>query len=528
MKEIKFHIISLGCPKNQVDSEEMFTRLKKTGFTFNPDIKGSDLCIINTCGFLETARKESIDVIIEIINHKQKGNIGRIIVAGCMVNNYIEDLKRELPEVDSFISTFDENAIAKIAKDLITNDSHGSVNERIGAMKAQHNNSLVKDSNAAMDAGTFANNNDLSLNKHSKPLFSKRTDFESGELNLIEREHFNLKRTTYLKISEGCNKKCSFCIIPSIRGAYKSKNIDDIKKEAIYLAGSGVKELVIISQDTSYYGIDLNIKNGLYKLLKELVKINGIKWIRLMYLYPHPSFITDELIDIIKNEEKILKYIDMPIQHIGNKILELMKRSTKKEDIVRLIKRFKAKIPNIALRTSLIAGFPGENEEDFNELVSFVKDTKFDNLGVFKYSDEHSAESFGLKDKVKAKIKNERYKILMETQQNILPEILSKHISKSYDVIIDGISNKIIKARTYFQAPDVDGYCYVYIDKDSYQHKEGKTTADNLEIRASDENTKQKSKIKRLTKTLTTNFDKKDFIHITIMKQNGYDLYAKT
>ena len=408
-----FNLISLGCPKNQVDSEAMFTRLEKSDIKFTSDIDNCDICVINTCGFIEAARKESIGVIMEAVDKKQAGKIRYIAVTGCMVNNNLGVLKEELPEVDLFLPTFDEEKIA----------------EEIAAIAGKK---IIREN----------------LNRQT--------------LGKYEREHFNLKRTAYLKISEGCGRACSFCTIPSIRGAYKSKPIEEIKNEALYLASAGVKELIIISQDTSYYGIDLNIKNGLYRLLRELAAIKEIKWIRLMYLYPMKTLFTDELISLIKDEEKILKYIDMPVQHISDRILKLMKRGQTKKDIVSLIEKLKKEIPGSALRTSIIAGFPGETDEDFKELLTFVEDTGFDNLGVFKYSDERTAASYKYGSKVNAKTKSERYKILMETQKAIMPRILSRHIGRTYEAVIDETNNKTAKLRTYFQAPDIDGCVYMY------------------------------------------------------------------
>ena len=485
MNNLKFHLISLGCPKNQVDSEDMFTILKKEGLIFNPEISGSDICIVNTCGFLEKARKESIDVIVETINYKLNGDIKHIIVTGCMVNNYKDSLIKELPEVDYFLSTFDESAIADIAKNKLDVFAH------IDDNNDNKNKNNLNNSREINFSGNL--NKNVNKNKNKNKLTGKEF-INKGDLDLIEREHFNLKRTAYLKISEGCGRQCSFCIIPSIRGQYKSKSVEDLKKEALYLSENGVKELILISQDTSYYGFDNNIKDVLYILLKELIKVKKIKWIRLMYLYP--ALITDNLISLIKGEEKILKYIDMPVQHISDNVLKLMKRSTDKRTVLGLIEKFKVEIPNIALRTSLIAGFPGETEDDFSELLSFIKETKFDNLGVFKYSDEREAASFKLDNKINAKLKNERYKALMQLQNSLLPEIFSKYIGKNYDVVIDNENNgsNIIKARTYFQAPDVDGYTYIYLENNS-----GK----DIDI-----------------------IGKTDFLQVKITKQKNYDLYG--
>lgn len=483
MNNLKFHLISLGCPKNQVDSEDMFTILKKEGLIFNPEISGSDICIVNTCGFLEKARKESIDVIVETINYKLNGDIKHIIVTGCMVNNYKDSLIKELPEVDYFLSTFDESAIADIVKNKLDVFAHIDDNND---NKNKNNLNNSREIN-------FSGNLNKNVNKNKNKLTGKEF-INKGDLDLIEREHFNLKRTAYLKISEGCGRQCSFCIIPSIRGQYKSKSVEDLKKEALYLSENGVKELILISQDTSYYGVDNNIKDGLYILLKELIKVKKIKWIRLMYLYP--ALITDNLISLIKGEEKILKYIDMPVQHISDNILKLMKRSTDKRTVLGLIEKFKAEIPNIALRTSLIAGFPGETEDDFSELLSFIKETKFDNLGVFKYSDEREAASFKLDNKINVKLKNERYKALMQLQNSLLPEIFSKYIGKNYDAVIDNENNgsNIIKARTYFQAPDVDGYTYIYLENNGVK---------GINI-----------------------IGKTDFLQVKITKQKNYDLYG--
>ena len=442
---LSFNLISLGCPKNQVDSENIFTRLEKSDIRFTSDSDSCDICVVNTCGFIEAARKESIGVIMEAVEKKKSGAVKYIAVTGCMVNNNIEILKKELPEVDIFLATFDEE---KIVEEIET-----AAGKKISGRQAS-----------------------------------------SKEYKEFEREHFNLKSTAYLKISEGCSRSCSFCTIPSIRGAYRSKSIEEIKKEAAYLASAGVEELIIVSQDTSYYGTDAGVKNGLYVLLKELIKIKGVKWIRLMYLYPSAALFTDDLISLFNNEEKILKYIDMPVQHISDKILKLMKRGESKKDVLRIIEKIKNEIPGAALRTSLIIGFPGETDKDFEELSAFVKDVKFDNLGVFKYSDEMSAVSYKYNQKVSAKIKSERYKILMETQKSLIGSIMSKHLGRTYEAVIDEINNKTVKLRRYFQSPDIDGYTYMY--SEDLKNSRGYIA-------------------------------KKNFIYVNINKIKGYDLLCK-
>jgi ribosomal protein S12 methylthiotransferase len=423
----------------------MFTRLEKSDIRFTSDSDSCDICVVNTCGFIEAARKESIDVIMEAVEKKQSGSIKYIAVTGCMVNNNIETLKKELPEVDIFLTTFDEEKIVE--------EIEAATGKKISAGHAVHK-------------------------KNKK----------------FEREHFNLKSTAYLKISEGCSRSCSFCTIPSIRGAYRSKSIEEIKNEAEYLASAGVEELIIVSQDTSYYGTDAGVKNGLYVLLKELIKIKGVKWIRLMYLYPSAALFTDDLTSMFNNEEKILKYIDMPVQHISDTILKLMKRGESKKDVLKIIEKIKKEIPEAALRTSLITGFPGETDKDFEELSAFVKDVKFDNLGVFKYSDEMSAGSYKYNQKVSAKIKSERYKILMETQKSLIGSIMSKHLGRTYEAVIDEINNKTVKLRTYFQSPDIDGYTYMY--SEDLKNSRGYIA-------------------------------KKNFIYVNINKIKGYDLLCK-
>ncbi|RZD16810.1 MAG: 30S ribosomal protein S12 methylthiotransferase RimO [Candidatus Acididesulfobacter guangdongensis] len=504
MKNLKFHLISLGCPKNQVDSEDMFTILKREGLIFSPEVSGSDICIINTCGFLEKARKESIDIIVETINHKLEGSTKHIIVTGCMVNNNKDVLIKDLPEVDYFLSTFDETAIADIAKKLNENENENENENASSEISLNTNITTNTGSNIIANTNTNININ-INTNTNINININAATDSK-----FIEREHFNLKRTAYLKISEGCSRHCSFCVIPAIRGVYKSKSIEDLKKEALYLSENGVKELIIISQDITYYGVDCNIKDGLYILLKELIKVKKIKWIRLMYLYP--ALITDNLISLIKNEEKILKYVDMPVQHISDNILKLMKRSTDKKAILRLIEKFKTEIPDIALRTSLICGFPGETEDDFNELLFFVKETKFDNLGVFKYSDELDAASFKLKNKIGVKSKNERYKTLMELQNSLLPEIFAKYNGKQYEAIIDNENSgkNIIRTRTYFQAPDIDGCTYIYSENKG--GITGEITGGITDYGV----------IKRSIKK----HEGADFLQVKITKQKNYDLYG--
>lgn len=429
---LSFTLVSLGCPKNQVDSENMFTRLKASGSSFEPEGSYADVCIINTCGFIGAARKESLDVIMDAIVKKKAGKFKCLVVAGCMVNNNLDELKKGLPEVDIFLTTFNEERITDELK-------------------------------AFFPAGSAS---------------GQGVKGKSSYSNNFEREHFNLKRTAYLKIAEGCSRTCSFCTIPFIRGEHKSRPAGDIKKEAEYLVSTGVRELILVSQDTSFYGNDLRIENGLYLLLKELVKIKGLEWIRILYFYPSASFFTPELVSIIKNEEKILPYIDMPMQHFSDKMLKLMKRGVTGAEIRKIVDNIRKSIPGVSLRTSFIVGFPGESDHDFSVLMDFVKETGFDNMGVFKYSDERQAGSSKLSGKVPAKVKNERYRALMEAQKELVPYIVSRHIGKTYAAILDETVNQSAYMRTFFQAPDIDGRLMVLLQDLKQNFKNGETPED--------------------------------------------------
>lgn len=390
-------VITLGCSKNTVDSEYLITQLKHQGFNVEsqqPQKNNPSIVIVNTCGFINDAKQESIDTILEYAHAKKSGIIDDLIVTGCLSQRYPDELKEEIPEADAFFGT-------------------GRLAELLEYLGAKYNPEV----------------------QHRRMTSTP--------------DHY-----AYLKIAEGCNRKCSFCAIPLIRGPHVSMPERDVLAEAGHLASKGVKELLLISQDLGYYGKDLPMKTDLVSLLRSLVKINGPEWIRLHYLYP--SEVTDELLHLIGSEEKICNYIDIPVQHISNRILKSMSRGHDKRYIYQLLERIRSKLPGAAIRTTLITGYPGETEEEFNELMDFVKDFRFDRLGVFAYSHEEGTPAGRLPDSVPESIKMERMETLMDLQQGISLELNRKKAGSIYRVIIDGKEGKYYTGRTEFDSPEVD------------------------------------------------------------------------
>ncbi|MCC0708222.1 30S ribosomal protein S12 methylthiotransferase RimO [Clostridioides sp. ES-S-0190-01] len=410
---LKIALESLGCSKNLVDAEIMMGILNKKGYKLIGDFEEADVIIVNTCGFIESAKQESIDTIIEFAELKQTGNLKLLIVTGCLAQRYSEELKTEIPEIDAIVGTGSYQNIDDILKDL--SEKHQIV---------------------SLDDIEFVFNEDL-------PRYLSTPSYMA-----------------YLKIGEGCSNNCTYCIIPKLRGKYRSRKFEDIIKEANKLAESGVKELVVIAQDTTKYGFDLYGKERLAELLEELAKINGFKWIRVMYSYPES--ITEELIKVIKEHDNICSYFDMPIQHASNSILKLMNRKTSKEDILNKIKLIRKNIPDAILRTTIIVGFPGETEEDFKQLVDFVKEVKFDRLGAFAYSREEDTPADKLPNHIDEEVKIQRRDTLMMIQQKISEELNDKKIGKTYEVLIEEqIENNVYTGRTQGDAEEIDSIVYV-------------------------------------------------------------------
>ena len=419
VKKDRVKIITLGCSKNLVDSEAILAQLLSdnieivkdsssdqlslSGKKQSADAKICDTVIINTCGFIESAKQESIDEILKAVKNKNRGLIKNVYVAGCLSDRYKKELEKEIPEVDKYFGATDKpHTVLSILKEF------------------------------GVD--------------YKKNLL--------GERMLSTPAHF-----AYLKISEGCDNPCSFCAIPIMRGGHKSKPIKEVLIEAQKLASKGVKEIILIGQDTTYWGLDLYGKRKLSELINKISEVNGIEWIRLMYAYP-AKFPAD-LMDIFINNDKLCKYIDIPIQHISENVLKSMRRGISAKNLKKLLYTFREKIPDIAIRTTLLTGYPGETEEDFRELLDFVKEFRFDRLGVFTYSHEEGTHAYKYKDSIPNKDKLRRQKLLLEEQRKISAELNRNSVNKVFKVIIDRIENDYYIGRSYKDAPEIDNEVYI-------------------------------------------------------------------
>jgi ribosomal protein S12 methylthiotransferase len=417
MKKVGF--MSLGCPKNLVDSEVMMGQLKNSGYEIVTDASEAETVVVNTCGFIESAKQESIDAILEATQLKIDGKAKRVIVAGCLVERYRDDLMKELPEVDAFIGTNEINRILEVSDDKI--DPRTLPLYSIGKKTATY------------------------LYDDSSPRF------------LATPSH-----TAFVKIAEGCDRPCAFCSIPAMRGSFRSRRFGSILKEAQDLANQGVKEIVLIAQDSSRYGEDLGDVNALAQLINELCAIEKLKWVRVMYAFP--THISDEFLAAIANNPKAVKYLDMPLQHASRNMLKSMKRGGTRESLEKLIKRVREKVPNIAIRTTFIVGFPGETEEDFEQLMAFVQNCEFDNVGVFTYSDEEGTPAFDIEPKVDAKTMKSRRSRLMKEQAKISKRNNQAKIGKTFPVMFEGVSKEsdlLFQGRLEGQADDIDGYILI-------------------------------------------------------------------
>ena len=417
--------VSLGCSKNLIDTEIAIGQFKKHNFEIVNEEENADIIVINTCGFIEGAKEEAINTILEMASYKEN-KCKYLIVMGCLVQRYYEELIKALPEVDLFIKLEEYDKFFEKIENII---KRGIVNKKV-------KKSTTKISQIP-----------------PMPMF-KQEEF-------LQRTLTTGKNYAYLKIGEGCSNKCTYCAIPYIRGPFVSRKKEDIIEEAKELAKKGIKELIIIAQDTTKYGIDLYGESKLAGILEELSKIEEIKWIR--FLYSYPEAITDEQIEVVKNNKKIAKYFDIPIQHISNKVLKRMNRKTSKEQIISLIEKIKNKIPDVTLRTTVMVGFPGETKEDFEELYEFVKQTKFDKLGAFMYSKEDKTPAAKLPSQIHGNTKKARYNKIMRLQEQISRNLLENKKSKTNLVLIENISydNKYYIGRTIENTPDIDGIVYI-------------------------------------------------------------------
>lgn len=412
---MKILFISLGCDKNLVDSEIMLGLIREKGYEITNDELEADVIIVNTCCFINDAKEESIDTILEAAQLKETGKLKALIVTGCLAQRYRKEIRDEIPEVDAIVGTTGYEEIAKVIEEAVSGE--------------------------------------------------KPERFE--EIDYLPKHQVSRINTTggyysYLKIAEGCDKHCTYCVIPSIRGSYRSVPMEELLEEAAVLARNGAKELILVAQETTLYGMDLYGKKMLPQLLRELCKIAGLEWIRVLYCYPEE--ITDELIAVIKEEPKICHYLDMPIQHCSDRILKRMGRRTSKEDLCAIIHKLRTQIPDIALRTTLITGFPGETEKDQEELLEFVERMQFDRLGVFTYSPEDGTPAAGMEDQVEEEVKEARQAEIMELQQSIAFAKAEAMPGESVEVMVEGKlpEDGVFIGRTYKDAPNVDGLIFIH------------------------------------------------------------------
>lgn len=408
LKKNKINVVTLGCSKNVYDSEVLMGQLKANNKDVVHEGEGN-IVVINTCGFIDNAKQQSINTILDFAEKKKEGLIDQLFVTGCLSERYKPDLEREIPNVDQYFGTTELPSLLK-------------------ALEADYKHELVG-----------------------------------------ERLTTTPKNYAYLKIAEGCNRKCSFCAIPLMRGLHKSKPIEELVTEAKKLAANGVKELILIAQDLTFYGLDLYKKRNLAELLKELAKVEGIEWIRLHYAFP-TGFPMDVL-EVIKNEPKVCSYLDIPLQHINDELLKSMRRGTNHEKTTKLIKEFRQKVPDMTIRTTLIVGYPGETEEIFQELKEWVREMRFERLGCFTYSHEENTHAYNLEDNIPEEVKQERANEIMEIQSQISWELNQEKVGKTFKCVIDRKEGNYFVGRTEYDSPDVDNE--VLIDASKYYLKTG-------------------------------------------------------
>ena len=409
--------VSLGCSKNLVDTEMMIGVFKENNFNIVNDPSKADVIVVNTCGFIEHAKEEAINTILEMAEYKKTSKCKVLIATGCLVERYKDELEKALPEVDIFLKYSDYAESKGNSAEIFT--------------------------------------------KILKEIEQKNKEYKNTALNFMNRVITTGEQYAYLRIAEGCSNRCTYCAIPYIRGPFISRKLEDIIEEAKMLVKSGRRELILIAQDTSKYGIDIYGKPKLAELLQELCKIENLKWIRFLYTYPED--VTDELIKVVKENEKICKYFDIPIQHISNKVLKRMNRKCTGESIKDTIKKLRKEIPEVVIRTTVMVGFPGETQEDFEELYNFVKEAKFDKLGAFTYSKEDGTPAARLKEQIHHMTKKARYNKIMKLQQEISKENENKQIGKELEILIENITpdKKYYIGRSYMDVPGIDGIAYV-------------------------------------------------------------------
>jgi ribosomal protein S12 methylthiotransferase len=427
----KVGMVSLGCPKNLVDSEVMMGLLARQGYELTADSRAADVLVVNTCGFIDSARQESVDTILEMAQLKQTGKLQRLIVAGCLVERYREELQREIPDIDACIG----------------------VNQ-------------LKEIESAVEPN----------GRRVLPVYSDGAS--APELFLYDETTPRLRATapytSYLKIAEGCDHTCTFCIIPKLRGVFRSRSPESILREVEMLAAQGVREFVLISQDTTTYGSDLALKNGLARLVDSIAAVPQVEWVRFLYCYP--TAITDVLLDVMASRTNVCKYFDIPLQHASRRVLQRMRRGGNREAYERMIERIRERVPGVAVRTTFIVGFPGEREEDFEELLDFVRAVEFDRVGVFTYSDEENSPAFALDEKVDHAMAKKRERLLMKEQARISRRRNRRLVGSRVRVLLEGKSKEtdlLLEGRMESQAPEIDGSVLINDVPDGIQPRPG-------------------------------------------------------
>jgi len=468
---MKIGFLSLGCPKNLVDGEVMLGIAREAGHEITPDATSADVLVVNTCAFIDSAKQESIDAILEMASQKRDGKCSRLVVTGCLAERYRDELRKEIPEIDAVLGT------GEVAKIL---DAIGDSRLATGTAAPM----TFFRSGRAITAGQTP---DASRQPPTavRELPTYLYDADTPRL-LTTPKHF-----AYVKVAEGCDYTCAFCIIPTLRGGYRSRAAGSIVREARRLAAQGVRELLLISQDTTFYGIDRGERGALARLLRELNTIDGLEWIRLLYLYP--TTITDDVLDAIAECDKVCRYVDLPLQHASADVLKRMRRPGNRKTYDALLARIRDRVPGVTLRTTLIVGFPGETETDFSELEGFVVDTRFDHVGVFTYSHEEGTRAYGFANDIPAAVKRKRRSLLMSRQKTIVAAAQKSRFGSDVRVLIDGRSPEhelVLQGRLEGQAPDIDPVVFL-TDCDPERHSAG------------------------------------DLIHATIAGASGYDLIAR-
>ncbi len=457
--------VSLGCPKNLVDTERMLGKLAQDGYALVPEIEGADVVVVNTCGFIESARQESMATIQEMLNLKKEGKVGAVVVAGCLVERQREELLTTLPDVDRMIGVFAREEIVQVTNQA---NPYHSIPALASTTVATNTVSIpITNRTKSDDASLNDSSSDLSTDSLgiaelpiNKMIQEQRQLFRPAPVTALEdtaRLRITPKHYAYLKISEGCDRLCTFCAIPKMRGKHVTKPIEEVIREAKELAQDGVRELIIVAQDSTYYGMDLYGKVRLAELLRELSQIDGIEWIRLLYAYP--EHITAELLQTLAQTPKLLPYIDMPLQHINNRMLKRMQRRVDRNEIESLIGQLRTAIPNLVFRTTFIVGFPGETDEEFAELADFIQQQKFERLGVFTYSFEPGTPATKLDGHLPEEVKEHRRDELMKLQQPIAFSFAQSQIGKELELIIDGPDPEFpqyLSARSYADSPEID------------------------------------------------------------------------